>query len=81
MPLSSKASYLIEEPPEFELRDGLFYVRQTIGDETYERVMRPSTFARLVWRGEQALALFRSGANVVEIKAKVPPEKFPASHG
>ena len=73
-----EASYFVDEPPEIVLRDGLFHIRQNIGGECFERVMLPSTFARAVWRAEQALALFRNGANVVELKAKVEPEELPA---
>lgn len=68
-------SFFVEEPPEVFLRDGLFHVVQNIGGERFERVMLPSTFARTLWRCEQALALFRNGAEVVELRAKVAPEE------
>jgi hypothetical protein len=81
MPLSQlDAIFFVEEPPEIELRDGLFRLSTCIGGYRFERVMLPSTFARAVWRAEQALALFRNGKNVVELKAKVPPEELAASH-
>jgi hypothetical protein len=69
-----EATFFVDEPPEIEFRDGLFRVVTEVGGERFERVMQPSTFARSVWRAEQALALFRNGANVVELKAKVPDE-------
>jgi hypothetical protein len=80
MPPQLDASFFVDEPPDIELRDGLFFIIQTVGNYRFERVMRPSTFARAVWRGEQALSAFRSGSNVVEFKAKVPPEEIAAEH-
>jgi hypothetical protein len=80
MPAQFEACFFVEEPPEIELRDGLFYVVQCVGDYRFERVMRPSTFARAVWRCEQALSAFRSGSNIVEFKAKVADEDIAAAH-
>ena len=76
---NTKAFY-VEEPPEIEYRDGLFHVIQIIGDHRYERVMLPHVFAKALWRAEQALSQFRSGANVVELRAKVPPEDASIAH-
>jgi len=81
MPVSLEASFYVDEPPEIEYRDGLFFVATTIGGMRFERVMLPSTFAKSVWRSQQALALFRGGANVVELKSKVADEELPAAHG
>jgi hypothetical protein len=81
MPLSLEAVFYVEDPPEIEFRDGLFHLATTIGGMRFERVMLPHVFAKSIWRGEQALRLFRSGANVVELRAKVPDEDCPAAHG
>ena len=75
------ACFFVDEPPEIEFRDGLFRIVQTIGRYRFERVMSPHVFSKAVWRGEQALALFRNGAEVIELKAKVPPEEPDAIHG
>ena len=76
------AIIFVESPPEIELRDGLFFLRFQFGTSAQiERVMLPSTFAKFMWRGQQALALFRSGANVVQLGPKVPDEEIPAAHG
>jgi hypothetical protein len=80
MPEKLDAVFFVGEPPDIEYRDGLFYLRTQVGEYRFERVMQPSTFARAVWRAEQALALFRQGANVVELKAKVDPEEVAAEH-
>lgn len=65
------ACFFVDEPPEIEFRDGLFHVIYAAGEKTIERVMLPSVFARTIWRGEQALATFRKGAEVVEIRAAI----------
>jgi hypothetical protein len=70
MVLNVEATFFVDEPPEFEYRDGLFRVVVMVGGQRIERVMQPSTFARSVWRAEQALALFRSGANVAKFGPK-----------
>jgi hypothetical protein len=80
MPVSLDACFFVEEPPEIELRDGLFYLTTVIGNYRFERVMRPHTFARALWRGEQALSAFRSGSNVVQFGPKAPPEEVAAGH-
>lgn len=71
---SLEASFFVSEPPEISFVGGLFHVVENVGGERIERVYQPSTFARAIWRAEQALALFRHGANVVQIGAKVPDE-------
>lgn len=79
MPLSLEAVFYVEEPPEIELRGGMFHVSQIIGGMRFERVMLPHVFAVSIWRAEQALALFRKGANVVELRAKAPDEDLPVA--
>jgi len=81
MPHRLDASFYVDEPPEIEYRDGLFFIVQMVGGYRFERVMRPNTLARTVWRFEQALALFRRGDNVIELKSKVADEELPAAHG
>jgi hypothetical protein len=71
---SLEISFFVSEPPEITYRDGLFFVAANIGGERIERVFTPHAFARAVWRAEQALALFRSGQNVVEFGPKVRRE-------
>jgi hypothetical protein len=75
-----EVSFFVDEPPDFELVDGLFVVSLVVDGKCHKRVMRPSTFARAVWRAEQALAAFRSGSNVVKFGAKVPDEDIAAAH-
>lgn len=80
MPARLEASFFVAEPPEIELRDGLFHIVQTVGEYRFERVMQPSTFAKTVWRGEQALASFRSGGNVVKFGRKVATDEAANGH-
>jgi hypothetical protein len=70
---SLDACFFVDEPPEIEFRDGMFRITQRVGNYSFERAMSPHVFAKTVWRGEQALALFRSGAKVVQLKGKVDP--------
>jgi diacylglycerol kinase family enzyme len=81
MPASLDACFFVSEPPEIELRDGLFHVCRTVGGMRFELVMLPSVFARGAWRADQALSRFRAGANVVEIKARAEAdEEVVAAH-
>lgn len=46
----------VEEPPEFEYRGGLFYIRQRISeDRVLERVMRPHVMFRAFQFAAQAI--------------------------
>jgi len=67
MPHRLDASFYVEEPPEVEYRDGLFFIVQMVGGYRFERVMRPATFARTVWKFEQALSQFRGNAKVIPV--------------
>jgi hypothetical protein len=65
--LQPDISYFIEEPPEFELRGGLFHITQKIGDQTFERVMRPSVFMVALRRAAEAARKHRfASAEIVE---------------
>jgi len=81
MPVSLDAIVYVQDPPEIEIRDGLVFMRFQFGGMVFDRCMLPSTFAKFMWRGDQALRMFRNGANVVELKTKVPDEELPAAHG
>lgn len=58
------AAVLVEEPPEFEFKDGLFWVCDCQG----RRVMLPAVFFRSFHGAARALQAYhtRSGAEIVE---------------
>jgi hypothetical protein len=65
---------LIEEPPEFEFRNGIFYVVWNDGDR---KAYRPSTFFATLAAMAQAAREYRvGGAEVIPIKA--PPDDHAA---
>jgi hypothetical protein len=81
MPLRSlEACFFIEEPPEFDYRDGLFHVRQTVGDMVFERVMRPHVFILSLKRAADAAGQhFRGGAEIIDL-AKRLEDRAAAHH-
>lgn len=57
------ATILLEEPPEIEFIDGLFYVTDRVGNLVIRRCLRPSTFLKGVRRGMEAAKCFSSGCD------------------
>lgn len=43
---SFDATILLEDPPKFEIRDGLVYITDVVGGLTIRRVMRPAAFEK-----------------------------------
>ena len=78
MEICGGAAVLIEQAPEIELRGGLYYVTDLVGDGKIVRVMRPSVFFQLFARAGQAAKLHRfSGAEVIAFPTA---EESPARH-
>ena len=60
------ATIFIEQPPEIEFREGLFFVTDRIGELVIRRCFTPHTFMKMVRRGQKAAAEFHS-ASVVRL--------------
>ena len=69
MPFNSIA--FVEEPPEFDYRDGHFHIRQRFTSECIiERVMSPRTFFESIARAVECSRLHRiGGAEIVQLHA------------
>jgi hypothetical protein len=66
-----EAAVLLEEAPDIELRGGLYYVTDHIGDGTIVRVMRPNVFFRLFARAGEAARLHKfAGAEIIDFPGK-----------
>ena len=80
MPINLDARFFVEEPPDIEYRDGLFFVCQTIGDYRFERVMRPGVYmAALKHAADVAGEHFKGGAEVISL-AKRLEERAASGH-
>lgn len=62
MPLRLEACFYVDEAPEFEHRDGLFHITQTIGGYRFERVMRPHVFMQLINKAIECAREHHAGA-------------------
>lgn len=62
-----EATFFVEEPPEFEYRDGLFRITQVVGSIRVERVMSPHVYMRAVRRAVECARQHKfGGAEVIE---------------
>ena len=79
MDICGGAAVFIEEAPEIELRGGLYYVTDLVGDGKIVRVMRPSVFFQLFARAGDAAKQHRfGGAEIIPFTRK---RKETAPHG
>jgi hypothetical protein len=62
------ATILLEQPPDIEEIDGLFYFTDKVGGLTIRRVMRPSAFLRSLANCKRLAAEFAGGGCVVAFK-------------
>jgi hypothetical protein len=62
------ATILLEQAPEIEEIDGLFFITDRIGGLVIRRCFRPSTFHMLVQAGQRAAREFAERQNVVAFK-------------
>jgi hypothetical protein len=62
---SLDAVFFVDQPPEFEYRDGLFHLVTTVGQYRFERVMRPHVFMLALRRAAEAARKHRMGGAVV----------------
>ena len=70
---SFDACFYIEEPPEFDYRNGLFHIVQTYkqGAMRIERVMRPHTFLRGLRRAAECAKKHKfGGAEIIDFPVK-----------
>jgi hypothetical protein len=70
VPTPFDAIIFCQEPPEFELRDGMVHILQRMGKNTQtERIMRPSTFLKALRAANRLADEFHAGErNVVAIR-------------
>lgn len=61
-----RGTMLLEEPPEFELRGGLFYITDRMGDVTIRRAMRPHVFFATIAGAVEQSRKYRS-AEIVSL--------------
>jgi hypothetical protein len=63
------AVMFVDEPPEFEYRDGMFFIRQRISETCIiERVMRPSIFMQSIARAAAVAREHRlGGAEIIPV--------------
>lgn len=81
MPFPSlDAVFFVEAPPQFEVRDGLVHVHQTIGRIHIERVMRLSTFILAIKLAKSAVVEYdlRGSAEVIAFPAPESDENASA---
>ena len=65
----AKACILVEQAPEFELKDGLFRVRIQIGETELPICLQPHEFLKALYRAAEVAEQFdreQRGSNVVE---------------
>jgi hypothetical protein len=66
-----EACFFIEQPPEFEYRNGLFHVTQTVGGYRFERVMRPHIFMLALRRAAECAKAHKfGGAEIIDFPGK-----------
>lgn len=64
------ATILLENPPEVEVIDGLFYVTDRIGGLVIRRCFRPAAFIKAVRQCQKLAAEWQLGStSVVQIRA------------
>lgn len=67
-PVTLEAVFYVREAPEFEFKDGLVHICQTIGGYRFERVMSPHIFRLTVRRAQKLADAISRGAEIVEFK-------------
>jgi hypothetical protein len=68
MPFSAlDAVIFVEEPPQFEIRDGLVHIVQHAGSMRLERVMSLHVFMRTIRAANKALAEYNASGGMAEV--------------
>ena len=69
MPHTIEACFFVEQPPEFDYRDGLFHIVQTVGNYRFERVMAPHVFMRTLRRAAECARKHKfGGADIIPFR-------------
>lgn len=71
MPDTIEACFFVEEPPEFEYRNGMFHIVQVVGDYRFERAMAPSVFMLALRRAAECAREHKfGGADILDFAEK-----------